>query len=81
MSEATKPVGGYGDIDWADLTNNWFAADAEWIQSRSVVRVADSVPTEGEVPPANNAVGRVFFSNSLQSLLINVTGGYHRVAS
>jgi hypothetical protein len=81
MSEATKPVGGYGDTDWADLINNWFAADAEWIQSRSVVRVAGSVPTEGEVPTANNAVGRVFFSNSLQSLLINVTGGYHRVAS
>lgn len=81
MSEATKPVGGYGDTDWADLTNNWFAADAEWIQSRSVVRIAGSTPTEGEVPTANNAVGRVFFSNSLQSLLINITGGYHRVAS
>jgi hypothetical protein len=81
MSEATKPVGGYGDTDWADFTNNWFASDAEWIQSRSVVRIAGSTPTEGEVPTASNAVGRVFFSNSLQSLLINITGGYHRVAS
>jgi hypothetical protein len=81
MSEATKPVGGYGDTDWEDFTNNWFASDAEWIQSRSVIRISGSIPTEGEVPAASNAVGRVFFSNSLLSLLINVTGGYHRVAS
>jgi hypothetical protein len=81
MSEATKPVGGYGDTDWADFTNNWFASDAEWIQSRSVIRIAGSAPTVGEVPAASNAVGRVFFSNSLQSLIINVTSGYHRVAS
>ena len=81
MSESTKPSGGYGDVDWIDLTNNWYASDAEWLQSRSVVRIAGTTPTTEEVPTASNAVGRVFFSNSLQSLLINITGGYHRVAS
>ena len=81
MSQATKPTGGYGDVDWVDLSNNWFANDAEWLQSRSVVRVAGDTPTTTEVPTANNSVGRVFFSNSAQSLIINLTGGYHRVAS
>jgi hypothetical protein len=81
MAESTKPSGGYGDVDWIDLTSNWYASDAEWLQSRSIVRIAGTAPLTTEVPTANNAVGRVFFSDSVQSLVINLTGGYHRVAS
>jgi hypothetical protein len=64
-----------GDIDWVDLENNWRAQDSEWLQERSIVRVATDVPNIGTDFLFNLNAGRVFYSVAGAKLLLSVGGG------
>lgn len=69
-SEASKPT--YGDTDWVDTTNNWTAADAEWLQDRAIGRYED---TAGSAPSSgflNLGAGRLFYGANMKGLILAI---------
>ncbi len=74
----TEPltIDGYGDANWVDQTDNWRDADATWLQERSIVRinVADpSSSTPGTAGTSNFTIGRVFFNDNNDSLVVSMS--------
>lgn len=65
---ATIPSSGLGDVTWTDVTNNWTAEDAKWLQDRSVVRYSGNAPSlTGE--------GRVFYNTTNNRMVFNSKRG------
>lgn len=64
MPEATKPSS--GAADWTDLINNWFAADAEWIQSRAILKW----DTEAGIAAPSNVDGSLAYARDTQQLVL-----------
>lgn len=65
-----------GEIDWTDNIDNWRAIDAEWLQSRSVVRINGATPATSDNLRGAEAKGRVYYTTNKNKVIVNVgTGG------
>lgn len=71
-----------GDIDYVDLSDNWRAFDGEWLQERSVIRVATDVPNVATDFLSNLNAGRVFYSVASGRVIIsNGSGVFKKVVA
>jgi hypothetical protein len=71
-----------GTANWTDITNNWTAADAEWLQARSIIRVTnDSISVSaaggsGVGSLAAVAAGQTFYGTTAQTLFFRDASSY-----
>lgn len=74
-----------GEVDWTDNTDNWRAVDAEWLQSRSVVRIDNDTPaTSSNLISGSQQSGRVYYTTTGKKIIVNVgttTPSYETVLS
>lgn len=62
-----------GEVDWTDNVDNWRQVDAEWLQSRSVVRIDGATPaTSSNLISGSEAKGRVYYTTNKNKVLVNV---------
>ena len=49
MSDPLPTIAPYGAADWDDYDHNWRAADAEWLQSRGILRFSNAAQRDGAI--------------------------------
>lgn len=56
----------WGKVDWIDFTHNWREKDAEYLQSRSILRYQDAAARDASL--TTPAVGQVIYNAALDRL-------------
>ena len=49
MSDPIPTIAPYGAADWDDYDHNWRAADAEWLQSRGILRFSNAAQRDSAI--------------------------------